>query len=210
MMMWHRDNRRFRPVTLPVARTSAVQKLRLCVMSFTRTSHGGIMMAASVNKTFEIYTLIQREPSRQARTATASPAKAFDPRPPRSSQRKGNTMSLSDVLKGAFGNAVGQAEQAALPDIMKSVLGTEGVQAILAKLKDAGFDSQVSSWLDKNKDNLPISADQIRTALGDEHVQQLAKSLGIPLDTILAGLADKLPEIANAAGPAAAPDPKAP
>ena len=75
--------------------------------------------------------------------------------------------------------------------------------------------SQVASWVDKNKSNLPISADQIRTALGDEHVQQIAKSLGIPVDAILAALAEKLPEIANAAGPApaaasaATPDPKA-
>jgi uncharacterized protein YidB (DUF937 family) len=127
-------------------------------------------------------------------------------------------MSLSDVLKGAVGNALGQAEQAALPDLMKNVLGTEGLQTILAKLKDAGFDQQVGSWLSQNKDNLPISADQIRGALGDEHVQQIAKSLGIPIDTILAGLADKLPEITNAAGPAVDPansgpavqDPKAP
>jgi uncharacterized protein YidB (DUF937 family) len=124
-------------------------------------------------------------------------------------------MSLSDVLKGAVGNALGQAEQAALPDVMKGVLGTEGLQTILAKLKDAGFDKQVGSWLSQNKDNLPISVDQIRSALGDEHVQQLAKSLGIPIDTILAGLADKLPEMTNAAGPAVDPansvqDPKAP
>lgn len=114
-------------------------------------------------------------------------------------------MSLSDVLKTAFGNAAGQAEQSALPDIMKGVLGTEGVQTILGKLKDAGFNSQVASWVDQNKANLPISVDQIRSALGDEHVQQIAKSLGIPIDTILAGLAAKLPEIANAAGPAVDP-----
>lgn len=128
-------------------------------------------------------------------------------------------MSWSDALKGAVGNLVGQAEQAALPGLMKSVLGTEGLQSILAKLQDAGFDAQVASWVDKNKANLPISVDQIRAALGDDHVQQLAKSLGIPVDSILAALAEKLPEIANAAGPAAdpsasktaaAPDPKAP
>lgn len=117
-------------------------------------------------------------------------------------------MSWSDALKGAVGNIVGQAEQAALPGLLKSVLGTEGLQSILAKLQDAGFDAQVASWVDKNKANLPISVDQIREALGDEHVQQLAKSLGIPVDSILATLAEKLPEIANAAGPAA--DPKAP
>ena len=114
-------------------------------------------------------------------------------------------MSWSDALKGAVGNLVGQAEQAALPGLMKSVLGTEGLQSILAKLQDAGLDAQVASWVDKNKANLPISVDQIRAALGDDHVQQLAKSLGIPVDSILAVLAEKLPEIANAAGPAANP-----
>jgi uncharacterized protein YidB (DUF937 family) len=123
-------------------------------------------------------------------------------------------MSWSDALKGAVGNIIGQAEQAALPGLLKNVLGAEGLQTILSKLQEAGLGAQVASWIDKNKGNLPITADQIRTALGDEHVQQLAKSLGIPVDAILAVLAEKLPEIANAAGPAAAPaaapDPKAP
>ncbi|MBS0233499.1 MAG: DUF937 domain-containing protein [Proteobacteria bacterium] len=126
-------------------------------------------------------------------------------------------MSWSDALKGVVGNVVGQAEQAALPDLIKSVLGTEGLQTILAKLQSAGFADQVQSWFDKNKGNLPITADQIKAALGDEHVQQIAKSLGIPVDAILAALAEKLPEMANAAGPAAnpsvpdnaVPDPKA-
>ncbi len=118
-------------------------------------------------------------------------------------------MGWSDALKGVVGNMVGQAEQAALPDLMKSVLGTEGLQAILAKLQSAGFADQVQSWFDKNKDNLPITAEQIKTALGDEHVQQIAKSLGIPVDAIVGALAEKLPEITNAAGPAANPAPDA-
>lgn len=84
------------------------------------------------------------------------------------------------------------------------------MQTILAKLQDAGLGAEVASWIDKNKTNLPISADQIRAALGEEHVQQIAKSLGIPIDAVLAALAEKLPEVANAAGPAATPDAKAP
>ena len=114
-------------------------------------------------------------------------------------------MSWSDALKGVVGSIVGQAEQVAFPDLLKSVLGNEGLQTILAKLQDAGFGAQVSSWLDKNKNNLPITADQIKAALGDEHVQQIAKSLGMPLDTVLDALAKYLPEAVNAAGPAAAP-----
>ena len=94
-------------------------------------------------------------------------------------------MSWSDTLKGAVGNLVGEAEQAALPELMKKVMGEEGLQSVLAKLQSAGLAAQVQSWLDKNKDNLPITADQIRKALGDEHVQQIAKSLGIPMDKVL-------------------------
>jgi uncharacterized protein YidB (DUF937 family) len=118
-------------------------------------------------------------------------------------------MTWSDALKGVVGNIVGQAEQAALPDLLKGILGNEGLQTILAKLQGAGFGEQVQSWFDKNKGNLPITPDQIKTALGDEHVQQIAKSLGIPVDAILAALAEKLPEIASAAGPAANPEPPA-
>ena len=109
-------------------------------------------------------------------------------------------MGWSDGLKGAIGDLVGKAEQAGLPALINEVMGAEGLQPILAKLKSGGLGAQVSSWLDKNKDNLPVSADQIRKALGDSHVQQIAKQLGIPMDTVTAALAKYLPEAVNAAG----------
>jgi uncharacterized protein YidB (DUF937 family) len=114
-------------------------------------------------------------------------------------------MTWSDALKGVVGNMVGQAEQAALPDLIKGVLGNEGLQTILTKLQGAGFEEQVQSWFDKNKNSLPLTPEQIKAALGDEHVQQLAKSLGIPVDAILAALAKELPQVAEQAGPAANP-----
>lgn len=118
-------------------------------------------------------------------------------------------MSWSDALKGAVGNIVGEAGQSALPTLLRSLLGTEGLQTILGKLQGAGLGDEVASWLDKNRDSLPITPEQIRAALGDEHVQQLATSLGIPIDDVLAALSAKLPEVAEAAGPAATPDPAA-
>jgi len=84
-------------------------------------------------------------------------------------------------------------------------MGDEGMQSMLAKLQDAGFAKQVQSWLDKNKDNLPITPDQLRKALGDQHVQQIAESLGIPMDQVLDALAKFLPAAVNAAGRAVAP-----
>ncbi|MEI9899236.1 MAG: YidB family protein [Hyphomicrobium sp.] len=112
-------------------------------------------------------------------------------------------MSWNDALKGLLS----EAEHAALPSLIERVLGPGGLQSILAKLQDAGFSAEVASWLDKNKGNLPITPEQLRAALGDEHVQQIARSLGIPLDAVAAALAKYLPEAVNAVGPAAAPPP---
>lgn len=114
-------------------------------------------------------------------------------------------MSWSDAIKDAVGNVVGEAKQSVWPELVKKALGNEGLQSMLAKLKDAGFQAQVQSWLDKNKDNLPITPDQLRKALGDEHVQQIARTLGIPMDQVLDALAKFLPAAASAAGQAAAP-----
>ncbi|HEX2839860.1 YidB family protein [Hyphomicrobium sp.] len=104
-------------------------------------------------------------------------------------------MSWSDTLKGL----VASAEQTALPGLVQNLLGAEGLQAVLGKLRDAGLGDQVASWLDSNRANLPISVDQLRAALGDEHIRSIATSLGLPVDAVLDGLAKYLPEAAAAA-----------
>jgi uncharacterized protein YidB (DUF937 family) len=83
-----------------------------------------------------------------------------------------------EPLRG--GNLVGEAEQAAMAGLVEKFSGRKRLQSILAKVNDAGFQTQVHSWLDKNKDNLPTAGEQICKALGDEHVQQITKSLGVP------------------------------
>jgi uncharacterized protein YidB (DUF937 family) len=59
------------------------------------------------------------------------------------------------------------------------------------------------------KNLLPISEEQLRAALGDEHVQQLAKSLGIPVDQVLPALVAHLPQAAGTAADASAPESEA-
>ena len=80
-----------------------------------------------------------------------------------------------------------------------------GCKSSLPNCSDAGFAAQVTSWLDKNKDSLPITPEQLRTALGDQHVQQIARSLGLPVDEVLAALAKYLPAAVGDTGPPAAP-----
>jgi uncharacterized protein YidB (DUF937 family) len=109
-------------------------------------------------------------------------------------------MSWADALKGSLGTLLGQAEQTALPAIMKKALGEEGLQSILGKLQEGGMADHVRSWIDQNRPNLPISAQRLQAALGSQHIQDLAKSLGLPVDKLLAVLAEHLPQAASTAG----------
>lgn len=108
-------------------------------------------------------------------------------------------MSWSDALKGL----VSEAEQ----KLVATYMTKENLQMILAKLEEAGLGPQVQSWIDKNRQNIPITADEIRAALGDERVTQLAAKVGISPDTLATIIATVLPQAAAAAGPSVAPPP---
>jgi len=104
-------------------------------------------------------------------------------------------MSLFDELKGAVFQAsegtaqslLGQAVEGAIPG---------GLGGLLGKLQASGLGEQVSSWLAPGS-NLPVSADQLQAALGDEHLQQIASHIGLPLDKLSEMLAEHLPGIAS-------------
>ncbi|HWB44009.1 MAG TPA: YidB family protein [Hyphomicrobiaceae bacterium] len=113
-------------------------------------------------------------------------------------------MSWSDALKSSLGDILGQAEATALPALMNRLLGADALQSMLAKLQEQGLGEHVQSWLDENRQNIPVSAEQLRQALGNEHVQQLAASAGIPVDKVLAVIAQYLPQAAAGGAAAAA------
>jgi uncharacterized protein YidB (DUF937 family) len=106
---------------------------------------------------------------------------------------------VSDIFGSIFGSALkgiaGQLEAGALPAVLTQVLGKTdlgSVGGLLQQLQQSGLGPQVASWLG-NGQNLPISADQLKQALGDEHLRQLATQFGLPVDQILGQLAQHLP-----------------
>jgi len=112
-------------------------------------------------------------------------------------------MGLFDNLGGVLTNALGQAESAAMPALISAVLAkTElgNIQGLLDKLQQSGLGPQVSSWLGDGK-KLPITADQLRAALGNGQIQQLAASFGLPVDKVLASLAEHLPTVVDQLSP---------
>ena len=112
-------------------------------------------------------------------------------------------MGLLDSLGGALKGALGQVEADAVPALISEVLAKTDVgdlQGLVTKLQQGGLDEQVRSWLG-NGANLPITADQLRAALGNEQVQQLARELGLPIDGALKLLAEHLPAVVDQASP---------
>lgn len=99
----------------------------------------------------------------------------------------GQSTGIVGALLGAAGAAMGgQAAQGG---------GMAGMAGMLETLAANGLGEQVASWVSNNP-NLPISADQIRSALGSEQVQQMASQVGLPVGDFLQHLADHLPQAA--------------
>ena len=95
-------------------------------------------------------------------------------------------MGVFDSVGGLKG-LLGQVEAAAAPALVSALLAKTdmgSLQGIVAKLQAAGLNDQVRSWLG-NGSNLPVTPDQLRSALGNQQVQQIARQLGLPVDEAL-------------------------
>jgi uncharacterized protein YidB (DUF937 family) len=102
------------------------------------------------------------------------------------------------LLKGVAGELGKQA-----PSILSQVLAKTNLgdlQSVVNKLQQAGLDKQVASWLSDGK-NIPVTKEQLRAALNDKDLQQIARSLGVPVDQALDVLSKYLPDAVDQASP---------
>ena len=115
-------------------------------------------------------------------------------------------MGILDSLENspAFKGMLGQLEAAVVPVVLSQVLGNGGqgggLNAIVAKLQQAGLGDQVKSWIG-NGQNLPITAEQLQQVLGSDTVKQLAARFNIPIDHLAPVLAQVLPAVVDHASP---------
>jgi uncharacterized protein YidB (DUF937 family) len=110
---------------------------------------------------------------------------------------------LGEVLKGALSGNVPQQQHQHLPDIFGELLKNTDIGSIgglLKQLQEGGLERQIGSWLG-NGQNLPVTPTQIREALGNEQVKQIAQKMGIPVDDVLKLLTQFFPEAVNQASP---------
>lgn len=108
-------------------------------------------------------------------------------------------MALFDKL----GGILGQVTAAAAPALISAALAKTNMgdlQGLVTKLQQGGLGAQVQSWLGSGG-NMPVSAEQLKAALGDEHVQQLAAQFGVPVDKVMQLLSEHLPATVDQASP---------
>jgi len=75
---------------------------------------------------------------------------------------------------------------------LREMLSGDGVHQVLGKLNAGGLGDTVQSWVGLAR-NLPISADQISSVLGNDTVRSIAAKVGIPSDKVASALAHLLP-----------------
>jgi uncharacterized protein YidB (DUF937 family) len=110
---------------------------------------------------------------------------------------------FDEIVSGALKGVMGQAEQSLLPGLLSQLLANTNlgsVGGLLQQLQQGGLGGQVASWLG-NGANHAISADQLRAALGNEHLQQMAQAAGLPIDKLLALLSQQLPQTVDKMSP---------
>jgi len=112
-------------------------------------------------------------------------------------------MGLFDNLGGALKGVLGQVEAAAVPALISAALAKTNLgdlQGLVNQLQQGGLGPQVQSWLG-NGSNISITPDQLRAALGNDQVRQLAAHFGLPVDQALNLLAQHLPAAVDQASP---------
>ncbi len=91
-----------------------------------------------------------------------------------------------DLLGDKLGDAGG------IMEALGGLTGGDGLDlgGIADKLKQGGLGDQVDSWMGDGE-NLPVSADQVKQAVGEDKLSEMAGKLGVDSD----GAADKLSQL---------------
>lgn len=111
-------------------------------------------------------------------------------------------MGLLDSLGGLKG-VLGQIAAAEAPALISAVLAKTNLgslQGIVNQLQASGLQTQVQSWL-SNGANMSVTPEQLRAALSNEQVRQIAEHFGVPVDAALKILAEHLPATVDQASP---------
>jgi uncharacterized protein YidB (DUF937 family) len=71
-----------------------------------------------------------------------------------------------------------------------------GISGLVSAFQKNGLGDTVASWISNNT-NLPISAEQIQSVLGQGPLQDLASKMGLSTDSVASTLSEQLPGLVD-------------
>ncbi len=74
--------------------------------------------------------------------------------------------------------------------------GLGGLGGLLQQLQQGGLGEAAQSWVSTGQ-NLPVSADQLQSALGADRIDALAQQVGLPAGDLSSQLAQYLPQVVD-------------
>jgi uncharacterized protein YidB (DUF937 family) len=105
-------------------------------------------------------------------------------------------MSLLDQALGALAGGQSSDNSALLQRVMQLINNPQsgGLEGLIQSFQHGGLGEIVNSWVSTGQ-NLPISPDQIQSALGGSSLDGLAAQLGVSPEQASGSLAEMLPQL---------------
>ena len=107
-------------------------------------------------------------------------------------------MGLFDQVVGALSGNQSGGGNALLETVLQLVNNpqTGGLGGLVQSFQQGGLAEIVNSWVSTGK-NLPVSGDQLSSALGSDFIGKLAGQAGVAPQEVSSGLADFLPGLVD-------------
>ena len=111
-------------------------------------------------------------------------------------------VSIFDQLSSALGGAPSESVSTSMLSGVMGILNNHpgGISGLAQLFEQNGLGHLMSSWIGTGE-NLPISADQVKSVLGNERVAEFAAKAGISPDVASSHLAEVLPNVINKLSP---------
>ena len=106
-------------------------------------------------------------------------------------------MGLLDSVVGSLAAGNTQGGNGLLDVVMQLIQNQPGgLAGLVQSLQQGGLAEVVSSWVSTGQ-NMPVSAQQVASALGGDQLQNIAAQLGVSPEQASGSLADLLPQVAD-------------
>ena len=104
-------------------------------------------------------------------------------------------MDIINTVKSALG---GGDKNNDLMSVVINLVGGQkgGLDGLISQFTSIGLGDVVGSWVSTGK-NLPVSPDQLKSALGDDTVKNLASKLGMDSNALTSQLSNLLPDVVD-------------